>query len=183
MCFGEPNGMGDLCVKLYQLDARNKSLSGCVDMSPKVSGKEMGRIRLGCFRHANHTAFMERKTVSVQNYKKKTTYVYDANIPETDDRVPTQSKLEQVGKQILYGTYNAAIEMLKNMYFPSTEATSSNSNSNSNSNSGSGSFLSDFFKPVKFLSSLFSMFFPSRSARILTAPLIEAYNGTKLTQD
>jgi hypothetical protein len=116
---------------------------------------------------------MEKKTVSVQNFKKKTTYVYDANVPETDDRLPTQSKLEQVGKQILYGTYNAAVEMLKNMYFPSEASSAS---------SGSGSSFSDYFKPAKFLSSLFSMFFSARSARILSAPLVEAYNGTKLSQ-
>jgi hypothetical protein len=118
---------------------------------------------------------MERKTVSVQNFKKRTTYVYDGNKSETSDETPTQSKLEQVGKQILFGTYNAVIEMLKNMYWPSQTGSSTNADA------GDGSFFSAFFKPIRFLTSLFSLFFPTRTARILSAPLLEAYNGTRLS--
>ena len=135
MCFTDPQGLGNLCLKLYQLDARNKTLSGCMDVSPRVAGRELSRIRLGCFRHANGTSFMERKVASVLTNKKKTTYTHDVN-PNAKEE--DSSFFADYGKGIVYSTYSSIIETLKKMNLEE---------------------LTGNFNPVKFATNFFSSFF------------------------
>lgn len=141
MCFGDPMSMGNLCIKLYQLDARNKSLAGCVDTAPKVAGRELQRIRLGCFRMSNSSSYTEKKLVVVQSNRKKTVYAYDNMATSTMSTMPT--KLEDFGKEIIYMTYSNLLDSLKELNL--------------------SAFTGDF-KPIKFVSELYKTFFTDQQS-------------------
>ena len=88
MCFPAPFSIekdSNLCIKLYKLDARNKSLSGCGDLVVSSGETELVKIKMGCFRMALGSRHTEDNSMSVYRNKKYFFYSYN-NSTEGFDR-------------------------------------------------------------------------------------------------
>jgi hypothetical protein len=66
LCVGVPHlkEEASICIKFYKLDARNKSLSGCVDLIVKLANLEVARVKMGCFHLANKSRYFEQRMFS-----------------------------------------------------------------------------------------------------------------------
>ena len=76
LCFPTNIPLADLCLKFYQLDARNKSLSGSVDLIAKFDGKQIARIKLGSFHFGNKTFYEEHNIMTIYLGNDKLIYSY-----------------------------------------------------------------------------------------------------------
>jgi len=79
-CFDAPSSQekdSKLCLKLYKLDARNKSLSGCGDLVVNAGETELVKIKMGCFRLANGSRHTETNLMSIYHNKKNFFYSYN----------------------------------------------------------------------------------------------------------
>ncbi len=139
MCFGDPMGIGSLCIKLYHLDVTNHSMSGCVDLMPKLAGQELGRIKLGCFKLGQSIHIMERHVAKIYlDSFKNTMYSYGTNL--------TQSLANFSGssKNLLQQTYSSLLESLKNIELP---------------------YFTEELKPVNLMNTFYNSFFSSKSLK------------------
>lgn len=102
LCVGVPFDLAKLCIKFYKLDARNKTLSGSVDVIIKLDGIELKRIKLGSFRFGNGS-FFEKNLMKVYESKKK--------INKTENESANGSSFDQ-----FYQSYDNFINKLN--YFP-----------------------------------------------------------------
>jgi hypothetical protein len=82
-----------ICIKFYKLDARNKSLSGCVDLIAKLVNIEVARVKMGCFHLANRSRYFEQRVFSF--YMKK-----DNNWTQTYDNFR-----KEINKFDMFGQY------------------------------------------------------------------------------
>ncbi len=79
-CFDAPFSQekdSKLCLKLYKLDARNKSLSGCGDLVVNADENELVKIKMGCFRLASGSRHTETNLMSIYRNKKNFFYSYN----------------------------------------------------------------------------------------------------------
>ena len=61
VCFPSPFWVpGKLCLKFYDLNFKKWPMSGCVDVAAFLVGKELPRIKLGCFEIAENYKYFER---------------------------------------------------------------------------------------------------------------------------
>ena len=81
MCFGTEAAKEtpNLCLKFYKMDARNKSLSGCVDLVVRSDdlATDLLKVKLGCFRARNATRYTEQSLMSIYFNKNKLFYSYN----------------------------------------------------------------------------------------------------------
>ena len=92
MCFGVDGSTEtpNLCLKFYKMDARNKSLSGCVDLVVRSDDLELEllKLKLGCFRARNGTRYTEQNLMSIYFNKKKLFYSYINSTEEFNKNIP-----------------------------------------------------------------------------------------------
>lgn len=110
MCFEVPylpEG-AKLCLKLYKLDARNRSLSGCADLIVKLASADIARFKLGCFKLGNGSHYFEQNLMSLYFNKK------DFSMPmnELDKDV---SEFNQAGKNLFMKTYENILSKFRKL--------------------------------------------------------------------
>jgi hypothetical protein len=110
MCFEVPYlpDTAKLCLKLYKLDARNKSLSGCADLIVKLASADIARFKLGCFKLGNGSHYFEQNLMSLYFNKKD----FSMPIDELDQDV---SEFNQAGKNLFMKTYEKILNKFRKL--------------------------------------------------------------------
>ena len=60
ICFGVPylKEALSLCLKFHDLDVKDNSLSGCVDLIAELGDVKLVKVKLGCFKTAANMVFI-----------------------------------------------------------------------------------------------------------------------------
>lgn len=135
LCFPTGVPLAELCLKFYQLDARNKTFSGSVDLIAKFDGKQIARIKLGSFRFGNNTYFQEQNIMSLRLNKDTLVYSYGNETDKFD-------KFNLASQNLISQTYDNFLNNFEKLSLPQ--------------------FSMDF-QPETFFSNFFKSMFGSRS--------------------
>lgn len=108
LCFKTGIPLAELCLKFYQLDARNHSLSGSVDLIAKFEGKQIARIKLGSFHFGNKTFFNQQSSMSIYANSDNLEYFYG-------DQMKEIKKFNNASKELYSKTYENFINNLEKL--------------------------------------------------------------------
>jgi hypothetical protein len=109
MCADVPFDSARVCLKFYELDARNESLRGSADLLVKRDDIELRRIKLGSFRFRNGSSFFEKNLMKIYLNKKAAMNV--SSRVDANGNSSNMSSLDQ-----FYQSYDNFINKLT--YFP-----------------------------------------------------------------
>lgn len=111
MCFPTGIPLADLCLKFYQLDARNRSLSGSVDLIAKFEGKQIARIKLGSFHFGNKTFFHQQSSMSIYTKSGNLEYIYG-------DKAKELEKFDQASRELFSNMYENFVNNFPKIALP-----------------------------------------------------------------
>lgn len=111
LCFQAGIPLAELCLKFYQLDARNRSLSGSVDLIAKFDGKQIARIKLGSFHFGNKTFFHQQSSMSIFTNSGDLKYLYE-------DKAKEMEKFNNVSRELFSNTYENFFKNFQSIALP-----------------------------------------------------------------
>ncbi|RNA13806.1 hypothetical protein BpHYR1_040165 [Brachionus plicatilis] len=130
LCFQTGVPLAELCLKFYQLDARNRSLSGCVDLIAKFDGKQIARIKLGSFHFGNKTFFHQQSSMSIYANNNELEYHYG-------DQAKELEKFNNASRELFSKTFESFLNNFQQLPLPHFSM-----------NLQPNNFFQDFFGPL-----------------------------------
>ncbi|CAF0757528.1 unnamed protein product [Brachionus calyciflorus] len=138
LCFATPIPLVNFCLKFYQIDARNKSLSGSVDLIVKLDGVKIARIKLGTFHFGKKTFFQQNSIMTVYLNKNNSIFEYANEMNNLE-------QFNMAAKNLISNTYEKFVNDFEKL--PSLPKISMN------------------FQPDTFFKSFFRSFFGSENTK------------------